>query len=246
MSYIVKNFEKHQHYKDRRPPWIKLHRTLLDDCEFLRLHVASRALAPLLWLLASEENDGIIKGDAKDIAFRLRLDAAEVTEGIRGLLSISYISCYRDASNMLAPCKQEARVETERETETETETESMELFPVQGIPEEPKEPASKPWEPTACMLEIGSWFNRRPTTRWQKNELKAFKEICGGDDFPPEIHIVRAFYTAKIIPDKDTRDTRRQDLVTLLNNWNGEIDKAKRFIVARRRVEPTFAMEVKL
>jgi hypothetical protein len=147
-------------------------------------------------------------------------------------------------------CKQNVSTLANTDTDTDTDTKKHpqtptgDLFRVQAAPEEPK--AAKPWEPTACMLEIGKWFNRRPTTRWQKNELKAFKEICDGDDFPPEIHIVRAFYTANIIPDKDTRDTRRQDLVTLLNNWNGEIDKAKRFIVARRRVEPTFAMEVKL
>jgi hypothetical protein len=26
----VKNWSEFQHYKDRNPPWIKLHRTLLD------------------------------------------------------------------------------------------------------------------------------------------------------------------------------------------------------------------------
>jgi hypothetical protein len=215
------------------------------------LQAASRALAPLLWLLASEENNGIVKGDAKEIAFRLRLDEKEVEEGIKGLISIDYISCYQDASNTLAPCKQEARVETETETETEIDihppTPKGELFPVEELPDEPKLPkAEKPWEPNLTMLEIGSWFGRKPTTRWTKKELKALKEISTDIGNPPEYHVVEAFYTATITPDRVTIDNRRHDVAALLNNWNGEIDKARKFILARRRVEPTFAMQVML
>jgi hypothetical protein len=118
----IKNWGTFQHYKNRRPPWIKLHRTLLDDCDFLRLQPASRALAPLLWLLASEFEGGIIDMNPEDVAFRLRLSNQEVEQGISGLESIGYISCKQDASKTLAPCKQEARLETERETEEEVET----------------------------------------------------------------------------------------------------------------------------
>ena len=46
-----KNWHSFQHYKDRDPTWIKLHKKLLDDYEFQSLPLASRALAPMLWLL---------------------------------------------------------------------------------------------------------------------------------------------------------------------------------------------------
>ena len=31
MALIPKNWSQFQHYKGRRPPWIKLHRALLDE-----------------------------------------------------------------------------------------------------------------------------------------------------------------------------------------------------------------------
>jgi hypothetical protein len=73
-----KNWDTFQHYKDRAPAWIKLHRGLLDDYTFACLPVASRALAPLLWLLASEYEKGKINASAKEIAFRLRVSEREL------------------------------------------------------------------------------------------------------------------------------------------------------------------------
>jgi hypothetical protein len=59
MNYLrVKNWTEFQHYKDRNPPWIKLHRTLLDDYEFSRLQDASKAHLMLIWLFASQK-DGL-------------------------------------------------------------------------------------------------------------------------------------------------------------------------------------------
>ena len=54
MKITPRNWARFQHYNTRRPPWIKLHRGLLDDYQFHTLPLASKALAPLLWLLASE------------------------------------------------------------------------------------------------------------------------------------------------------------------------------------------------
>ena len=34
VTFSVKNWDEFQHYKDRNPPWIKLHNHLLDDYEF--------------------------------------------------------------------------------------------------------------------------------------------------------------------------------------------------------------------
>lgn len=48
----VVGWEQFQHYKDRDPIWIKLHRTVLDSYEFGRLQDASKAHLMLIWLLA--------------------------------------------------------------------------------------------------------------------------------------------------------------------------------------------------
>jgi hypothetical protein len=132
-----KHWERFQHYKDRSPSWIKLHRQLLDDYEFHCLPVASRALAPLLWLLASEYRDGQIVGSVKQIAFRLHMAEPDFVAALDPLIQAGFFSiendvdeCKQAASTLLAPClhdasaplaerKQDASPEKERETETE-------------------------------------------------------------------------------------------------------------------------------
>jgi hypothetical protein len=118
MNLRPKNWAKFQHYKDRRPPWIKLYRSLLDDRAFMCLPVASKALAPMLWLLASDDENGEIRGELADIAFRLRMSDAELKTALKPLISNGM---FDDASTVLADCLQPATPETERETETETE-----------------------------------------------------------------------------------------------------------------------------
>ncbi|MGA7803826.1 hypothetical protein [Bradyrhizobium sp.] len=70
MTLTPKDWQSLQSCKDRAPPWIKLHRALLDDFEFHRLPVASRALAPMLWLLAAGYEAGAISASHAEIAFR--------------------------------------------------------------------------------------------------------------------------------------------------------------------------------
>jgi hypothetical protein len=74
-----------------------------------------------------------------------------------------------------------------------------------------------------AMKEIGSWFRRRESTPWSEKEIKALKALCNGSEYPPEFDIVKARYAA---PGGDDQ-YRRKDIQTLLNNWNGEIDRAK-------------------
>lgn len=74
MDYLkVKNWGEFQHYKDRNPPWIKLHRTLLDDYEFSCLQDASKAHLMLIWLFASQKN-GLIPDDPGFLKMKLGLE----------------------------------------------------------------------------------------------------------------------------------------------------------------------------
>jgi hypothetical protein len=116
MTLRIKNWESFQHYKDRSPPWIKLHKSLLDNYEYQCLPVASKAIAPMLWLLASEDVEGAISGDFKEIAFRLRMTVSEVETALRPLVGKGFVVM---DSTVLAECKQHDTPETETETETE-------------------------------------------------------------------------------------------------------------------------------
>ena len=109
-----KNWASFQHYKDRAPSWIKLHKGLLDDFAFNRLPVESRALAPLLWLLASEYDDGIITASFEEIGYRLRMDGDELRAALRPLIGAGF---FVEASTLLA--QREPPASPEKETEKE-------------------------------------------------------------------------------------------------------------------------------
>ena len=117
----IKNWAEFQHYKDRSPPWIKLHRALLDDFQFTSLPLASKALAPLLWLLAAESKDGAVSIEAEWLAWRLRIDVSDVAAGLSPLIERGFVIV---ASKSLAKRKQvapESCSEGEGEGETEGE-----------------------------------------------------------------------------------------------------------------------------
>jgi hypothetical protein len=111
MKLIPKNWDNFQHYKHRSPPWIKLHKNLLDDMAFQRLPIASKALAPMLWLLASESNDGAITMSPEEIAFRLRMSEKDVISAIKPLIDNGF---FIEDSNMLANRLQDATTEKSR------------------------------------------------------------------------------------------------------------------------------------
>ena len=82
----VRNWRKYQHYKDRRPNWIKVHRSLLDDPTFFSLSDGDARHLFLLWLLASEEDDGTLP-PTDEIAWRLRMPQSRVDKAVSGTLA---------------------------------------------------------------------------------------------------------------------------------------------------------------
>lgn len=125
---IHRDWRRFQHYRDRKPPWIKLHRSLLDDPTFIGLPIESRALAPLLWLLASEAVDGSFDGASAALAFRLRLPEDEVTRGLQGLVHSGLVT-------VLAGCLHGAST-----TQAFPSVPLSTLYSVPSAAEEPKKP----------------------------------------------------------------------------------------------------------
>lgn len=97
---VVKNWEKFQHYNKRNPPWIKLHRSILTDHKLTKLSYASRLLASLLWLLASEKN-GEIEYDIEMISFRVNMTETVTTKSLKELMDSGFFTLKNyDASNL--------------------------------------------------------------------------------------------------------------------------------------------------
>ena len=123
MDYFrVKNLEKHQHYKERCPPWIKLHRSILQDYEFCELSDTSKLQLVLIFLLASQVdnklpiNEGWIK---KQIGVNTPVN-------LKPLFESGFIELIPDASkgveDTLASCKHGTEVDADSEAYTPTET----------------------------------------------------------------------------------------------------------------------------
>jgi hypothetical protein len=135
MLLIPKNWAVFQHYKNRLPHWIKLHRELLNDRVYMSLPLASKAIAPLMWLLASESKNGSFDGSLDELVFRLHITEKDYRDGVKPLIDKGF---FIDASKLIADCQQVAT--PERETETERETEKTSICPPNGEPKAKKLP----------------------------------------------------------------------------------------------------------
>lgn len=89
------------------------------------------------------------------------------------------------------------------------------------------------WTPSELQLKINSWYSRRSSTPWSPKEVKALKAIPEPD---PEDLTLLETYTLN-------SPYRRRDILTLLNNWQGEIDRARQWASEQSKPDrPTFSL----
>lgn len=129
MTWTVRipNWEKFQHYGDKRdPPWIKLYRKLLDKREWRDLSGGAAKLLVDLWLLAAD-NKGEITLPAIDLAWRVRLGPSRCQADLKELATAGFVElsadCLQPASGALATCSLDVEVRGEKETRGEGEVE---------------------------------------------------------------------------------------------------------------------------
>jgi len=122
LTLRIKNWEKFQHYKDRKPPWIRLYNDLLDDPDLDEIPSDLFKLLAKIWLAASEHGTDGTLPDIRRLALKVHVDSKLLAKQIRKLNQwIEFDECdsssmrSRDASNVLAS-------ESESESESETET----------------------------------------------------------------------------------------------------------------------------
>jgi hypothetical protein len=118
--YRIKNWDKFQHYKDRSPPWIKLHRDLLSSETWVCLDDAGRVLAIASMMLAAA-TDNKIPDNPRYIRRVAYLDydpdfAPLVECGFLEIIDENGVAL-ADASTMLADARPEERRGEERRVE---------------------------------------------------------------------------------------------------------------------------------
>lgn len=128
--YKIINWKEYQHYKDRNPPWIKLHIELLTSPTWVMLDDAGRVLAVACMLLAGRNGtNGEFCGDPEYVQkvanlnqrpdFQKLINIGFLKE-IKDDASIPLAGCYQSASNLHtnATRVEESRVEESRVEET--------------------------------------------------------------------------------------------------------------------------------
>lgn len=67
---------------------------------------------------------------------------------------------------------------------------------------------------------MSKWFNRKPTTKWSEKEIKRLKAL--GDIDREDFELMERYYTS-------SAKYKRREIYTLLNNWPGELDRARQW-----------------
>jgi hypothetical protein len=120
----IKNWNKFQHFKDRKPPWVKLYRDVLDDIEWFELDPLASKVLVMCWLIASED-DGKLPL-AKTLAFRLRMTEKQTID------CLNKLSHWLEQDDINTISKQYQTDSLETETETEKETYKNFICPPNG------------------------------------------------------------------------------------------------------------------
>lgn len=173
-TFSVKNWNEFQHYKDRNPPWIKLHNHLLDDYEFECLGDAAKGHLLCIWMLASRTKNEM-PYDEKWITKKI---GASSRVNLKALRDAGFLEVEQDASNMLQGCEQDATVsipsEEKRREETEESREDKKRFAKPSVQELNSYFLEKGIN---NILEAEKMFNYYESNGWQvgRNKMKDWK-----------------------------------------------------------------------
>ena len=101
----VRKLSEYQHYKDRLPPWIKIHQVILEDYEFGRLPDSTKWHAVGLVLLASRL-DNKIPADAEWIAGKI---SSSETVDLEALIEMGFLAEWVGEEGALTQCQWSSR-----------------------------------------------------------------------------------------------------------------------------------------
>jgi hypothetical protein len=190
MILKVKNWNKFQHYKDRNPPWIKLHKEQLDNPDYMSLSFACMGLAQLLWLLASESKTGDIEASEKNLTFRLRKPWPEIKKLLTTLINDGFFIVLADDSAAIAGDTKKC---SEREAEREREADIFD-----------------------CAGEFEKLWSEYPRKEGKKEAFRHFKSTVKDADGVQSILIALANYKELV---KGSERRYIKNGATWFNNW---------------------------
>jgi len=175
----AKNWSSYQSYKDRNPPWIRLHKRLIDDINFQRMSADARATLPMLWLLISEDEEpvtGLLRIGYEEISFRLRQPEKLIKSVICEIIKAGFFEEIKEAKTDSYETVTEPLQNCHSETETyskETETESILVAKAKII--KPEEISDDLWNDFRQLRKI----KKAPVTQTALNGIKNQARLAG-------------------------------------------------------------------
>lgn len=119
MEYFrIKGWDQYQHYKDRSPPWIKLHKSILTSRTWVAMDDQSRVLAIACMLLAADTDNKI----PLDPVYVQRVAYLNHEPDFAPLLKNDFIEIIEEEGETLARASKPLAIRT---TETETEKKNL-------------------------------------------------------------------------------------------------------------------------
>lgn len=116
----IPKWEEYQHYTDREPPWIKLHRRLMLNTGWRKLHGSAAKLLVDLWLMAAGTKKGEVTKTLAELSYDTRSPEDEVSGDLDVLERFGFVELNRD---LLALRYQDASPVLHRGEERRAETE---------------------------------------------------------------------------------------------------------------------------
>jgi hypothetical protein len=116
----VKNWKEFQHYKRKRPVWIKLYRWILDDAKYQALPDSAQSVLVSMWLLAAE-TDNSVPASSADIAWRIRRPPMHVHNDLEVLIAAGFLMLDGELARPILDTLELGYTNSSPETETETE-----------------------------------------------------------------------------------------------------------------------------
>ena len=222
MKKRIKNWNKFQHFANRKPIWIKLYRELLENPDWFDLDGDTAKILIGLWLIASE-NEGFLP-DIKTLSFRLRTSQAKTEQALtklesflepvensdeNGLIS----SGYQDDIKPISSGHQVDSAEKRREEKEERREREREEAGKPSVM-----PSSDSYQPEIIFVCKGS-----PKTWTLTNAFLAkAKVIFPSLDLVTQIRIAKVWTEAK-----DNRPKTAKGMEAFLLNWFGRCTPSK-------------------
>lgn len=87
---------------------------------------------------------------------------------------------------------------------------------------------------TQNALRVAALFNRRPTTPWSEKEIKVYKKLVKDALLIEDnMEVIERYYVYE--RRKGDKGIHRRDLYTFLNNFSGELDRARAWDEIKRK-----------